>query len=70
MRRILLVFVRLACQGIVSNELLALYDRLRPKIQDFAVSGFVSHSVRNEAWWSLLDDVRTFFEQNPEDFAD
>ena len=21
-------------------------------------------------WWCLLDDIRTFFEQNPEDFAD
>ncbi len=24
----------------------------------------------NSMWWCLLDDVRTFFEQNPEDFAD
>ena len=24
----------------------------------------------NSIWWCLLDDVRTFFEQNPEDFAD
>jgi len=24
----------------------------------------------NSIWWCLLDDIRTFFEQNPEDFAD
>jgi len=24
----------------------------------------------NSIWWCLLDDVRTFFQQNPEDFAD
>jgi len=24
----------------------------------------------NSLWWCLLDEIRTFFEQNPEDFAD
>lgn len=24
----------------------------------------------NSIWWCLLDEIRTFFEQNPEDFAD
>ena len=24
----------------------------------------------NSIWWCLLDEIRTHFEQNPEDFAD
>lgn len=28
--------------------------------------------MQNKAmfWWCMLDDIRTFFEQNPEDFAE
>jgi len=32
---------------------------------------YQSSSCENRlTWWCLLDDVRTFFEQNPEDFAE
>ena len=33
-------------------------------------SGEAPSEATNSIWWCLLDDVRTFFEQNPEDFAD
>jgi hypothetical protein len=29
-----------------------------------------NNSLSAKRLWCLLDDVRTFFEQNPEDFAD
>ena len=29
-----------------------------------------ANSSVNKLWWCLLDEIRTFFEQNPEDFAD
>jgi len=29
-----------------------------------------ANSAVNKLWWCLLDEIRTFFEQNPEDFAD
>jgi chromosome segregation ATPase len=32
--------------------------------------GEAPSEAANSIWWCLLDDVRTFFEQNPEDFAD
>jgi len=32
--------------------------------------GEAPSEAANSMWWCLLDDVRTFFEQNPEDFAD
>jgi len=32
--------------------------------------GEAPSEAANSVWWCLLDDVRTFFEQNPEDFAD
>jgi len=32
--------------------------------------GEAPSEAANSLWWCLLDDVRTFFEQNPEDFAD
>ena len=31
---------------------------------------FTLNKAINLLWWCLLDDVRTFFEQNPENFAD
>jgi len=34
-----------------------------------AGEGEAEHSS-NSLWWCLLDEIRTFFEQNPEDFAD
>jgi len=34
-----------------------------------ADEGEAEHSS-NSLWWCLLDEIRTFFEQNPEDFAD
>ncbi|MBU1350104.1 hypothetical protein KKH19_03300 [Patescibacteria group bacterium] len=27
-------------------------------------------TASNSIWWCLLDEIRTHFEQNPEDFAD
>ncbi|ROL55749.1 hypothetical protein D9V87_11235 [Bacteroidetes/Chlorobi group bacterium MS-B_bin-24] len=33
-------------------------------------SGEAPSEMDNSIWWCLLDDVRTFFQQNPEDFAD
>ena len=32
--------------------------------------GEAPSEVTNSIWWCLLDEIRTFFEQNPEDFAD
>jgi len=32
--------------------------------------GEAPSEASNSIWWCLLDDARTFFEQNPEDFAD
>ena len=32
--------------------------------------GEAPSEATNSIWWCLLEDVRTFFEQNPEDFTD
>jgi hypothetical protein len=32
--------------------------------------GEAPSEAANSIWWCLLDEIRTFFEQNPEDFAD
>jgi len=32
--------------------------------------GEAPSEATNSIWWCLLDEIRTFFEQNPEDFAD
>ena len=37
---------------------------------DVILSLFAIFFGGDSIWWCLLDDVRTFFEQNPEDFAD
>jgi hypothetical protein len=32
--------------------------------------GEAPSEAANSIWWCLLDEIRTHFEQNPEDFAD
>jgi len=32
--------------------------------------GEAPSEATNSIWWCLLDEIRTHFEQNPEDFAD
>jgi len=54
------------------NYLAELPAEARGPAQQQAVCGVNSapSEAANSIWWCLLDDVRTFFEQNPEDFAD